>query len=218
MFNLEVQMPSKPVIEQRLLNIARCLELEERKVKSVQIGDCSLSHLSKEHSTLCYSVLLFSFSLSWASYLKPGIIILLQLCGPAEVRRLANIDHCKTRSWLCAPVNACEQTVKSSSWVFSNLCLQKKQRWQGTSVMVRLYCWTPRSLSAKRGHHTGTLLCKIAQQEQDTNFHLCISGKGPRQNDAKSGEVGMFRKQSWDLALILDCPQTCHCCPPLLLP
>lgn len=41
MFNLEVQMPSKPVIEQRLLNVACCLELEggEKKAKSVQIGD-----------------------------------------------------------------------------------------------------------------------------------------------------------------------------------
>jgi len=36
--------------------------------------------------------------------------------------------------------------------------------------------------------------CEIAQQEQDTNVHLCISGKGPRQNDAMSVEEGMFRK------------------------
>lgn len=49
-------------------------------------------------------------------------------------------------------------TVRSSSWVSSNLHLQKKERWQGTSVVVSLYCWAPRSLSAKRGQHTSVLL------------------------------------------------------------
>lgn len=38
MFNLEVQMPSKPVIEQRLLDIARGLELEEGRGKRSQHG------------------------------------------------------------------------------------------------------------------------------------------------------------------------------------
>lgn len=33
-FDLEVEMPGKPVVEQRLLNIARCLELEGKGKQS----------------------------------------------------------------------------------------------------------------------------------------------------------------------------------------
>lgn len=51
MFNLEVQMPSKPVIEQRLLNVARGLELEEGKGTPSQYGPGTAASLACLKST-----------------------------------------------------------------------------------------------------------------------------------------------------------------------